>query len=699
MANPTNATSRLKEPRKRSADESSKESRKGARLAAAVSMAGTLAAGSMFLMGAGAAHAATSNVLPGSKPTWASASADRGAAPAAAPLAVRVYLAGRDPQGLAAYAQSVADPKSAAYRHFLTPEQVQARFGASAGQIAAVKAWLGGAGLTVTGQTVDYIAVQGSTAAVAAALNTSFHEYATSDGTLRAPSRDVSVPADVRSAIIGIVGLSQDRTANKPNNSDATDASDKKTATVSPGGVPYLGTTPCSDYQGQKLATGLPALNGQSVPWAVCGYTPTQVRGAYGVTSTGLTGKGVTVAILDAYGLPSMKADADEYATRHGDKAFRPGQYSEIVTPGQWTDQAACGEPAGWAGEEALDVESVHGMAPDAKVLYIGANSCFDTAGGGVAANGGLLDSLQLVVDHHLADMVSNSWGELMHFLDPSGNPVDLDPSLINVYEQTFQKGAAEGIGFYFSAGDCSDDNPASGCGAGAGSSRSQAEYPTSSPWVTSVGGTSIGIGADKRIQFQTSWQTSTSSLATGGSAWTPASYLYGGGGGTSDVFAQPWYQSWLVPSSLSGTLLNGTATSPKRVVPDVAAYGDPSTGFLQGYTQQLPDGSTAYAEGRIGGTSLAAPTFVGVQADAQQAQGGPIGFANPEIYLRATFGLFTDVTDHPRTNSPLAVVRGSATAPALREFGQGVDLHATKGYDNATGVGTPNAWYLESFR
>ncbi|WP_083796011.1 S53 family peptidase [Catenulispora acidiphila] len=653
----------------------------------------------MFVVGAGAAHAAGSDVLSGSRPTWASASADRGAAPAAAPLAVRVYLAGQDAQGLADYARSVADPKSGAYQHFLTPAQVQARFGASAEQVAAVKAWLSGAGLTVTGQTEDYIAVQGSTAAVAAALNTSFHEYATSDGSLRAPSRDVSVPAGVRSAIIGITGLSQERTANKPNNSDAADARDKQSSKVAADGVPYLGTYPCSDYSGQQVATSLPALNGKSVPWAVCGYTPKQVRGAYGVSDSGLSGKGVTVAVLDAYGLPTMQADANKYASLHGDKPFRPGQYSEIVTPGQWTDADACGGADGWAGEEALDVESVHGMAPDAKVLYIGANSCFDTAGDGVAANGGLLDSLQLVVNHHLADMVSNSWGELMHFLDPSGNPVDLDPALIQIYEQTFQKGAAEGIGFYFSSGDCSDDNTGSGCGADNGSSRSQAEYPTSSPWVTSVGGTSVAIGADNRLQFQTSWQTASSSLATGNSAWTPSSYLYGGGGGTSDVFAQPWYQSWTVPSSLSRTLLDGTATSPKRVVPDVAAYGDPSTGFLQGYTQELPDGSTGYAESRIGGTSLAAPTFVGIQADAQQAQHRAIGFANPEIYLRATFGLFTDVTDHPRTNTPLAVVRGLPTAPSLRLLGDGVDLHATQGYDNATGVGSPNARYLASFR
>jgi len=689
VVNPTNATSR------------GKGARRGRHVVAAVSVASTLAAGSMFLMGAGAAQAASgtgTDVLAGSKPAWASASADRGAAPAAAPLAVRVYLAGRDPQGLADYARSVTDPNSAAYRHFLTPAQIQARFGASAEQVAAVKAWLAKAGLKVTGQTTDYIAVQGTTASVAAALNTSIHEYATSDGTLRAPSRDASVPADVRAAIIGVTGLSQQRTANKPNNSDAADAKEKKTATNS-SGVPYLGTQPCSDYNGQKLATDLPLVDGKPVPWAVCGYTPQQVRGAYGVTSTGLTGKGVTVAVLDAYGLPTMKADADEYAARHGDKPFRPGQYSEIVTPNLWTDTDACGGADGWAGEESLDVESVHGMAPDAKVLYIGANSCFDTAGGGAAANGGLLDSLQLVVNQHLADMVSNSWGEVMHSLDPSGNPVDIDPALIKVYEQTFQKGAAEGIGFYFSSGDCSDDNPASGCGSDAASSRSQAEYPTSDPWVTSVGGTSIAIGKDNRIQYQTSWQTASASLAADGKSWAASSYLYGGGGGTSDVFAQPWYQSWTVPSSLSRTLLNGTATSTKRVVPDVAAYGDPSTGFLQGYTQQLPDGTTGYAESRIGGTSLAAPTFVGIQADAQQAQGSPIGFANPEIYLRATFGLFTDVTDHPRTNEPLAIVRGAPTAPSLRKIGDGVDLHATRGYDNATGVGSPNAWYLESFK
>ena len=116
--------------------------------------------------------------------------------------------------------------------------------------------------------------------------------------------------------------------------------------------------------------------------------------------------------------------------------------------------------------------------------------------------------------------------------------------------------------------------------------------------------------------------------------------------------------------------------------------------------TTLQPDGTTyAFSLSREGGTSVAAPTFAGIEADAQQAAGHDIGFADPAIYQRYRTGAFPDVTDHPRTNTPLAVVRGLPTAPSLRLFGDGVDLHATAGYDNATGVGSPNGRYLASFR
>src|ERR1700745_1775721 len=100
-----------------------------------------------------------------------------------------------------------------------------------------------------------------------------------------------------------------------------------------------------------------------------------QIRGAYHVGSSGETGKGVTVAVVDAYASPTMLKDANAYAKATGDKAFRPGQYKQVLLGGkadyQFTAPNQC-DAAGWYGEESLDVESVHGMAPDANVTYVG---------------------------------------------------------------------------------------------------------------------------------------------------------------------------------------------------------------------------------------------------------------------------------------------------------------------------------------
>ena len=109
-----------------------------------------------------------------------------------------------------------------------------------------------------------------------------------------------------------------------------------------------------------------------------CGYTPRQIRGAYGVSQSGMTGKGVTVAIVDAYASPTMPGDANAYAKVTGDKPFAAGQYTQDLAA-NFTDTAAneC-DAASWYGEQTLDIEAVHGMAPDANVVYVGAASCTD---------------------------------------------------------------------------------------------------------------------------------------------------------------------------------------------------------------------------------------------------------------------------------------------------------------------------------
>ena len=176
-------------------------------------------------------------------------------------------------------------------------------------------------------------------------------------------------------------------------------------------------------------------------------------------------------------------------------------------------------------------------------------------------------------------------------------------------------------------------------------------------------------------------------------------------------MYTQPFYQRGVVPDSLATSVPEGTTTTPMRVVPDVSALADPSTGILVGQTTLQPDGTTyAFSLSRTGGTSVACPTFAGIEADAQQAAGHDLGFANPSIYQRYGTAAYNDVTDHPLGPGYLAEVRNNYTDPStktgplvtyLRTLGidgeGAAALPAVRGYDDATGVGSPK-YYIQSY-
>jgi subtilase family serine protease len=612
---------------------------------------------------------------------------------ASAVTSATVYLSAQDPAALAAYAKAVATPGNALYGKFLTADQAKAKFLATPAQIKAVKSWLTGAGLKIGSSTQHAITVSGTSTAIKRAFGTSLHQYSVKGHTLHAPSANAVIPASVSSAVIGVVGLASVTPAAKPQSIPVSTAA--KGAGVTPGDATLPTVATCSNYWGEKTATGAPRGYTNTSIFDQCSFYPSQLRKAYGITASGLTGKGATVAIIDAYGSSTMEADANQYATNHGDKAFKPGQYSEVITPDQWNNQAGCGGPAGWAPEEALDVEMVHGLAPDAKVVYVGANSCTDDDLGAALAN---------VVDKHLADVVSNSWGEIMH----SSVNGDYPQALITAYEQTFQQGATEGIGFDFSAGDCGDSSPgaaATGANCDPTTTEAQANWPDSSSWVTSVGGTALGISSKKGTYgFETDMGTLRSVLTADQKGWSPlpGSFYFGSGGGTSADFPQPWYQGPVVPSALSHTLMTGAPSkTAQRVTPDISMNGDLYTSVLVG----ISDGA-AYSEGGYGGTSVSAPEFSAVQADAIQARHGrAVGFANPEIYFQAGSKSYHDVINKnalagkPPLNSVFdaGIVAGSLRV-RLVAFGRDYGLTATKGYDSATGVGSPTENYLNFF-
>ncbi|MFG2818197.1 protease pro-enzyme activation domain-containing protein [Kitasatospora sp. NPDC048365] len=637
--------------------------RTGLRAAAAVSLlAGSLAVGIPTAQAdTGPTGRAT---LEGTAPEWTAAASDTGATAGSTQVGARVYLAGRDAQGLTAYASAVSDPSSPSYGKYLTPEQAEARFGATPQQIAAVTAWLKSSGLTVTGGDRHYLAVTGDAAAVQKAFAAPLHDYRKDGRTYHAPAHAASAPRELADAVLTVTGLDNSPRRAKPQD------------TLPGPGDGFRNAGPFSTYYGSNVASTLPDAYGGKVPYAVRGYTGKQLRAAYG--AGGFTGKGVTVAITDAYASPTMAADAAEYAKRNGDQPYRKGQYTEVL-PASYNSVEDCGA-SGWYGEESLDVEAVHALAPDADIVYVAGASCNDPD---------LLDALNKIVDSRLADIVSNSWGDI---------EANETSETAAAYDRTFKLGAIEGIGFYFSSGDDGDNVAAHG--------KKQIDTPANSAWVTAVGGTSLAVGKGDTYRFETGWGTEKANLSADGKSWTdfPGAYTSGAGGGTSSTVKQPFYQRGVVPDSLA----KANGPTRMRTTPDIAAVADPNTGFLVGQTQAWPDGTVSYDEYRIGGTSLAAPVIAGVQALAQQARHFPIGFANPGIYARYGSPLYHDVTDHPLgADRDLAVARvdfvngvdaADGLRTSVRTLGKDSSLQAVRGYDDVTGVGTPAPGYVGSY-
>jgi subtilase family serine protease len=585
--------------------------------------------------------------------SWVKHAKSQGNAPAKGRSSFRVYLA---PNGgldaLKAEVAKVSDPRSASYRHFISAKQFHAKYDASAASAAKVTSWLKSNDLKVTSTAAHrrYLSVTGTNAAVGKAFSTSIKKYRHDGKAVQANSSAVAVPADIASLITTVAGL--DTTPHKVRHS-------------APPSTGFRNGRPCSRYYGQVAAstkadfkTPLPKFKGQTLPYAVCGYTGAQYRAAYEGGSN-LTGKGVTVAIVDAYASPTIAKDASKYAGNHGDAAYRTGQLVQSVPP-KFRKQGDC-DPSGWYGEETLDVEAVHAMAGGANIAFYAAASCYDDD---------FIDALTRSVDDDLASLVSNSWG---------GFEEDETDDLVAAYEQVFLQGATQGIGFLFSSGDNGDEVANSGI--------KQADAPTSDPYVTSVGGTSDAIGSDGKFIFQTGWGTEKYSLSADSTKWEPAGFLYGAGGGQSGLFNRPSYQ-------------DGVVKSAYRSVPDVGLDGDPNTGMLIGQTQKFTDG-VKYDEFRLGGTSLATPLFAGMTALRAQKAGGRLGALNPSIYANATSGAFTDIKGAPKDlgNVRVDYVNGEDASDGLlysvRTFNQDSSLAVKKGWDDVTGVGSPNKKWL----
>jgi subtilase family serine protease len=123
----------------------------------------------------------------------------------------------------------------------------------------------------------------------------------------------------------------------------------------------------------------------------------------------------------------------------------------------------------------------VHAMAPGAHVLFVGGADCLDES---------LIDAVNKIVDGGLAQIVSNSYGNL--------GETGEDAGLRQAWNDTFRQAALEGIGMYYSSGDSGDETDNLG--------HAEADFPASHPLVTAVGGTSLGVSSSDGYLFETGW-------------------------------------------------------------------------------------------------------------------------------------------------------------------------------------------------
>lgn len=328
------------------------------------------------------------------------------------------------------------------------------------------------------------------------------------------------------------------------------------------------------------------------------GFSPADLQAAYNLPSSG-AGAGQTVAIVDAYDNPNAEADLAVYRAQYGlpPCTTANGCFRKVDQRGEKSYPSA--DP-GWAGEIALDLDMVSAVCPDCHILLVEADDAFS-------------DNLGEAVNTAVrlgAKYVSNSYGGLEF-------PGDLD------YDTKYYK--HPGVVVTASSGDSGylgDDNGAL--------------YPSSSPYVTAVGGTSLVRDGSARGWSETAWR--------------------GAGSGCSRYEPKP------------ATQHDPCAT---RTVADVSAVSDPATGVAVYHTYGVGTGWEVF-----GGTSVAAPVIASVYALA----GVPGASDLPNSYPYASANALHDVTSG---------VNGGCADAYLCTAGPG--------YDGPTGLGTPDG--LLAFR
>ncbi len=225
----------------------------------------------------------------------------------------------RDASGAQSLVRAISSPGSASYRHYLTASQWESRFSPAASEVSTARKWLASEGFKVGAVSKDRITISasGTAAQVEKAFGTTLKNYKLHGHTVRMAASTMSVPASLSGSVAGALGINQNiaTPADASGSAASTRASAAATNPFPPAPAAFITAPPCGSYYAAKIATVSPPFGHgypSKVPYQVCGYKPGQLRSAYNIGSAN-TGKGVTVAVIDAYGSATIASDSARY--------------------------------------------------------------------------------------------------------------------------------------------------------------------------------------------------------------------------------------------------------------------------------------------------------------------------------------------------------------------------------------------------
>jgi hypothetical protein len=349
----------------------------------------------------------------------------------------------------------------------------------------------------------------------------------------------------------------------------------------------------------------------------------------YGVNDLwkqGIDGAGVTVAYIVTNPDPKLATSLATYDTAMD---LPPANITDMALPAPSDPSAVCQIECS-TGEDRLDAEAIHSMAPFANILFVHP-PVPETIG--IQGWPQVAQAIEMIADQHLADVITVSLGDGENdFINDPTNPAATQQAAIHSLDPAFLDAAAHNIPVMFSSGDCGPTDPpvlgdTGQCTPPIGVT---AGHPVDNPWVTAVGGTIPNAGL-----ATVAGRTAPDAL------WTaPNSHSDAESAGVSNIYPKPpWQQGIPALDGVTG-----------RAEPDISMDAD-------------------------NGTSQASPTFAGIMALATQVNGADLGTVNPALAAIGPRGPAAGIIDVPAGYTDTAYgVNGFST---------------DTGYDLASGWGT----------